>query len=165
MKIIPYIVICFLSTGAVSNEFDSYVMEYNQHIDKVKSLTRRVDLYQLESDVQKLKTTLQKDKLECQKFGGCQVKNVYTPLSQSNSDKPKTDKQKRDDELSEFANRQLPIIASINNGLVKFEGSPQLYQVGNVVAGVWVIQKIDITTVQLRSKDDGSLSTIYFYWK
>lgn len=166
MNKIPYIAICFLSFSAIADkEFDDYIKKYNMHINKVRALNQRVELYKLESNAQKLKTTLQKDKLECQKFGGCQVKTLYTPLSQSQNNKDKTDKQKRDDELAAFANKQLPIIASINNGLVKFAGSPQLYQLGDIVAGVWAIQKIDITTVQLLSKDDNTVSTIYFYWK
>jgi hypothetical protein len=75
MRILPYIVICFLSASAANaNKLNQYLEQYNNHQNLVKNLNQEIQLFKLRSDAQQLKTKLQKDKLECQQFGGCQTK-------------------------------------------------------------------------------------------
>ncbi|VVH62889.1 hypothetical protein BSPWISOX_2949 [uncultured Gammaproteobacteria bacterium] len=164
MRILPYIVICFLSASAANaNELNQYLEQYNNHQNLVKNLNQEIQLFKLRSDAQQLKTKLQKDKLECQQFGGCQTKTLYTPLKNKASNK--ANKQQRDRELQAVLNKPLPKITSITNNIVSFDHSPQQFKVGDLVYGVWLIKLITATTVELNNKDNNSTSTLYFYWR
>lgn len=153
-----------LGAGIVhANEFDNYYKAYEAHQKILHSLQQDIQLYRLKSDVQNLKTKLQKDKLECQKFGGCQSKTLYSPL-QGNNEKNKSNKAQRDKELQAVLNKPLPRVTSITNNTVSFDNSPRQYIVGNVVYGVWLIDAITATAVQLKNKDNNITNTVYFYW-
>ena len=166
--------ICFLSLPVFSdeaNEFNQYLGEYNSHQKKINALNQDIQLLKLESNAQQLKTKLQKDKLECQQFGGCKTKTLYTPLQnqiKGQTTKPGEKlkkKEKRDLELKAVLNKPLPMISSITNDVVSFDNSPQQFKVGDLVYGVWLIESIDATTVKLRNKDNNQVSTVYFYWR
>ena len=165
MRTALYVAIYLLSSAPMASEFDQYLDRYNEHQKMVKSLSQEIQIFKLRSDAQKLKTKLQKDRLECQKFGGCQTKTLYTPLHEQNAQEGKANKkQQRDQELQAVLNKPLPRVTGIINNLVSFDNSPQQFKVGDVVYGVWQIKSISATTVKLRNKDNDEVKTIYFYW-
>lgn len=161
MNKIPYIAVVFLLTNAVADtKFDDNVARYDRHIDQIKLLKENVELYKLKSEVQKLKTTLEKDRIECQILGGCKNKPDGTaPLVTTSS--------KKEESAARFTNDQLPIIVSIKNNQVRFKDSPKFYKKGEHLTGLglWIVEEVNATSVQLRHEDGGSPDTMYFYWQ
>ena len=138
----------------LNKQTDDYIKAYKNHADQINILERTTKLYQL-------KTSLQKAKLECQKFGGCQSRSIYTPIqTKTTSDKQKA----KDKELVAILNKPLPVIASILDNSVNFNGDAKLYRVNNLVYGVWLIKAISPTQVSVKNKDTNEVSIIYFYW-
>lgn len=130
-------------------------IEFEEHQKYLNSLQRNIEIKKLELQSQNLTTDLQRSIVECQGLKGCGGKTHYTT--------PETKKDK-DAKLRAIPNKPLPKITGISNQTVYFDNLPQIYTIGDVVHGVWVIKSINATSISLKSKDDNSIKTIYYYW-
>jgi hypothetical protein len=160
-----YIVLLFLiANNAIgsdtNNDIDEAYKIFKEHKESLDYLHREIDKKKLELQKQKLKTDLQRSKQQCQELGGCEAKTIYTPPANIEN----KNKKNPDEEIKTLINRPLPKITGIGNKTVSFDHGSRIYNIGDVVYGVWLITNITTTSVELKSKDDDSLKTLYFYW-